>query len=147
MNSSQQDHEFNGLMQAFRESCVHAAHREHAAAQVTREQRAAAAMRADVRLRWGAPALSALALMLLGGGWGAWWYAHPGHAAGPAKAHLDAHGSSSIGTPADGATVSDEALLSEVQSDLSDRVPQALEPLAVSYTSNSQARSGQEEMQ
>ncbi|SEG23498.1 hypothetical protein SAMN05421819_2317 [Bryocella elongata] len=142
-----QDAEFSGLMQEFRAACVQTAHREFAAAQVAKQERAAAAMRADVSLRWGAPALAALALMLAGGGWGAWWYTHAAHAQVPHGPHDVAHVANPANLSTDAAAVSDDVLLSEVQSDLSDRVPQALEPLAVSYTSNSYAHSGQKEIQ
>jgi hypothetical protein len=149
MKHSEQDDKFDSLgelMHEFREACVHTAHREQVTAQTLRHERAAADLRADVRLRWGVPALAALAQMLFGGGWGAWWCAHPEHA-GHGAPHTDAHVTNSSNSPTDAAAVSDEALLSAVQSDLSDRVPQALEPLAVSYTSNNHAHSGQEEMQ
>jgi len=145
MKSREQDQKFDDLMREFREACVHTAHREQAAADHLRQERAVAAMRADVRLRWAAPAFAALVLMFVGGGWGAWWYVHPEH--GHPAGHDGAHVTSPDSIPGNASAVSDEVLLSEVQSDLSDRVPQALEPLAVSYTSNSHAPSGEKEIQ
>lgn len=144
---SPSDAALDALLRDFREATVRVAHREQAVAAAALELREAAAMRADVRLRWQLPAMAALVLMLAGGSWGAWWYTHPAPEA--EHAHVHAAPPQPLVTAASTApaAVSDEALLSEVASDLSDRVPQALEPLAVSYTTNTHARSGQEEMQ
>jgi len=136
------DLEFNQLMHRFREAGAALArqeqiHQEHAAGKP--RQPLSVALAGDVRTRWLVPALAAVALVATGVSWSAWEYTHPAH-----RGEVIAR-SIPVAPSAAPATLSDEALLSAVQNDLSDRVPQALQPLAVSYTSNTHAQSGQEE--
>lgn len=126
--------DFDAAMKQFRGACVDLAQREQRAS----EQRAVRLVRTEARVRWAVPAFAALMLAAAGGGWAAWERVHAPQAQAPAVAHVE---------ETKPAAVSDEALLSAVQDDLSDHVPQALEPLAVSYTGSKQARNGQEEVQ
>lgn len=130
--------EFDDLMQQFRQAGAEAAQREQAAASPS--PRLSVAIAGDLRLRWHMPALAALVLLALGTGWAVRESRHPGH-----RHDIATHTSTAPATPS--ASLSDEALLNAVQTDLSSGVPQALEPLAVTYTRSQSARTGQKEMQ
>lgn len=116
--------EFDDLMRQFRAACVQTAQREYAASQRSRWERERA-----VR-RWMVPVFAS-ALVAAASGITAVTVYHRQPA--PKQAQVNA-------PQANQPAVSDEALLSAVDEDLSNRVPQALAPLAVSYTSNPSAR-------
>lgn len=118
------DEQFDQLMQHFRTACVETAARESTAAARPRK---AAWQRT-------APAFATLLIAATAG-----ITAVSLHHRHPAAA--TAHANPAQPAPA----VSDDALLSAVDEDLSDRVPQALAPLAVSYTNSSASGQNQKE--
>ena len=115
------DHEFDALMKEFRSAAVQTADEQYALTE--RKQPA-------VKTGWFAPrwAVPALAGLLLAGA-GTARLVHHGGTQKPVTANTQ---TPTQNTP----QISDDALLSSVESDLSDRVPQALAPLAVSYTTH-----------
>ena len=144
--AAQSDEDFDALLQTFRTSAIDAARQQQAAARITLDDRRRQALARPVLLRWQAPAALTAVLVVGGAGWGGWWYAHPAHSH-PSATNSTANTSPSTGHATSEAALSDDALLTEVQNDLSDPVPHALQPLAVSYTTTSQAGNGQKAMQ
>lgn len=117
--------EFDHLMQQFRAASIHTAEREHVAVQRAHRVRSSRRM---------VPAFASLLIAVAGGVTALTLHHHASIAADITTRT----------TPAVSATpaVSDDALLTAVDEDLSDRVPHALAPLAVAYTPSPSA-SGQ----